>query len=249
MTLQELLTRTALDLVTKGVDKNLIRVMDAGGYVEIKEEEGEDLIYAIQINPSRERPPTRSARVSEMYTKDQEWKRYVVKFISPALELAQRESLPAPYKNIRGKGIYSLFFNNSGKIKFSYKMMTDISYFQEFCKASYEEFKKLKAEEAKQNAEKNKIGSVIKDKAAMRKKQAEARSLIFDALKTAVMGFDGKIESMLEGETINLTLKNDIKIRLQAEPGGVVLSDLEFNREFDPKGMISFLHKLGQVKL
>jgi hypothetical protein len=249
MLLQEILNRTVIDLIGKGINKAHIHIMDLDGYVEIKEFEKDDVIYSIQIYPSKENPPTRSSVLYKHVNKDQVWKRYVVKFDSPAMSL-QKGSLPLPYQpRFKPKGVYSLFFNSNGKIKFSFKMINDITHFIEFCNEAYKQFKLALIEEEKLKAERAGSASILKDKVAMRKKQAEARSLVFDALKTAVASFEGRIESMHEGETINLTLRNDIKVRLQAEASGVVLSDLEFNQEFDPKAMVDFLQRLGQVKL
>lgn len=243
MELLEVLQKTALTLHSQGIPVNDIKVLET--LVEVNVKAGSEVISKFTITPSRDNPPGKGIFIDNK----QEWRRYMVRYFKPQRDPAGYSPVPFP-PNFKERGYYALSFSkDTVKVKFSYKMNSDIKSFIENCQVFQRASKAKEENDAKLAQLKEKAALTLKERQELRKKGEENRKLVFEALVTGLQGFPGLICSTLDGELVNLKLPNELKVQLQAEPTGVIVSDVEFNKEFDPKEITQFLQKLSSLNL
>jgi hypothetical protein len=251
MDLTDILQKTGELLVKKNLTKPEFVFM-SNSSLKIEEKfNSETVLYTIEITPDGEFPP--GGKITREWSekiKKQEFKRYAIKYNLFLTNKNQGLPLPtSPAKPLHKKrGFYSLYYDN-GTVKFSFKMMNDIIKFIKFAHNLGKEAQQNMELNKKLIEERNKSAITLKERQAKRKAQAEARGKTFDAMMLVANKIDGRIESILNGEFINVTLKNNMKVRLQAEPDGIAISDVELGREFNMDEMLGLVNKLSEVNL
>jgi hypothetical protein len=241
MELLEVLQKTALSVHSRGISAENINLLE--NCVEVRIKLGTEYVSKFTITPSRDNPPGKG-----IFTDlKQEWRRFMVRYFKPQKDPAGYSPVPFP-PNFKERGYYAISFSKDmEKIKFTYKMSADIKLFIENCLALQRASKAKENNDAKLAQLKEKAAITLKERHELRKKGEENRKLVFEALVASLSNFPTSISSTLDGELVNLKLPNELKVQLQAEPTGVVISDIELNKEFDPKEILEFIQKLSYL--